>query len=171
MAELAQPIAASYREVSLSDQELSIEYGSDWGADTDPTVSAGEQAHALAEALAARRRGDMERRVTTVGPHRDDPGFALDGHDARIHASQGEQRTVALAVRLAVHAAVTDRVGSAPLLLLDDVFSELDAERSRRLAAALPATQTVITSARPEDVPLSGRRWSVVDGRLIEETR
>lgn len=168
MAELAQPIASAYREISLSEQALSIEYGSDWGALVDPTVSGGEQAQALADSLTARRRRDLERRVTTVGPHRDDPVFVLDGHDARLHASQGEQRTVALAVRLAVHAAVTERIGVAPILLLDDVFSELDAERSRHLAAALPATQTMITSARPEDVPIGGRRWSVAEGTLVE---
>ncbi len=169
MAELSVPIATAYREISLSDQALTIEYGSDWGASTDPTVGAGEQAQALAQALAARRRGDLERRVTTVGPHRDDPVFVLEGHDARLHASQGEQRTVALAVRLAVHTAVTDRLGVSPILLLDDVFSELDAERSRRLAAALPSTQTVITSARPEDVPIGGHSWSVRAGNLVEE--
>ncbi|MGA7270445.1 MAG: DNA replication/repair protein RecF [Acidimicrobiia bacterium] len=169
MAELAQPIAAAYREISLSEQTLTFDYGSDWGASTDPTLSAVEQTRALAEALAARRRGDLERRVTTVGPHRDDPTFVLDGHDARIHASQGEQRTTALAVRLAVHTAVTDRIGVAPILLLDDVFSELDPERSRRLAEALPSTQTMITSARPEDVPVGGRRWNVAGGRLEEE--
>lgn len=168
MAELSEAIRTAYRTISRSDSELSFAYGSDWGASTDPAVTAGEQAQALATAIENRRRADIDRRVTTVGPHRDDPVMLLDGHDARIHGSQGEQRTAALAVRLAVHRAVTERVGVAPILLLDDVFSELDADRAHRLAEALPVAQTLITSARPEDVPVDGRSWTVGGGELVE---
>ena len=97
-----------------------------------------------------------------MGPHRDEPGFSIDGHETRVHGSQGEQRTTALAVKLAAHRAVADSVGEPPVLLLDDVFSELDPQRSAALAGALPAdTQTFITSARPEDVPLTGTTWRV----------
>jgi DNA replication and repair protein RecF len=69
---------------------------------------------------------------------------------------------MALAVKLAAHRAVAATVGEPPVLLLDDVFSELDPERSKALAAALPDdTQTMITSARPEDIPISGSVWKV----------
>lgn len=167
LAELADPIADAYRTISESESVLAFSYHSDWGGSPDPSVTAGEQASVLGEALEKRRRADTERRVTTVGPHRDDPVLLLDGHDARTHGSQGEQRTTALAVRLAVHHAVTQRTGSAPLLLLDDVFSELDPDRARRLADALPAAQTLITSARPEDVPVDGEKWQVAEGKLV----
>ena len=164
MAELADHIAQAYKTISRSDSVLTIEYGSEWGASSDPTVGSAEQGEALAAAMGRQRRHDLERRMTTVGPHRDDPVLLLDGHDARAHGSQGEQRTTALALRLAVHHAVTARTGTAPILLLDDVFSELDEGRAEQLAGALPTAQTMITSARPEDVPVAGQRWSVGGG-------
>ena len=99
-----------------------------------------------------------------MGPHRDEPGFRLNHSEARTHASQGEQRSIALAVKIASHRAIGDLYGESPILLLDDVFSELDAGRSEALAASLPEdTQTIITSARPEDVPLTGLQWTVGD--------
>jgi DNA replication and repair protein RecF len=73
--------------------------------------------------------------------------LTLGGAPARTHASQGEQRTLALSLRLAVHHVVTATAESPPVLLLDDVFSELDPERGRALVANLPAGQTVLTTA------------------------
>lgn len=105
----------------------------------------------LAEALAAERDTDVRRGVTSVGPHRDELALGLAGLSARTEASQGEQRTLALALRLAGHLLVTEVVGEPPLLLLDDVLSELDPDRSTALLANLPAGQTVITSA--SDLP------------------
>lgn len=171
MAELQPQICRAYRAIAATDAELSIEYRSEWGARADPTVPAGEQAEALATALAVRIRHDTERRMTTVGPHRDDPTLLLDRHDVRVHGSQGEQRSTALALRLAVHRAVTEHTGTPPVLLLDDVFSELDEDRAGRLAASLPATQTFITSARPEELPVPGERWLVGEGTIRKETR
>jgi len=87
---------------------------------------------------------------------------------ARTHASQGEQRSLALALRLAAHAAVTEATGSAPVLLLDDVFSELDPERSEALVAHLPEGQAVLTTAGslpPGAVATMTVR--VADGRLL----
>jgi DNA replication and repair protein RecF len=85
--------------------------------------------------------------VSTVGPHRDDVELQIGGMPARTHASQGEQRSLALALRLASHRVLTDVTGSPPVLLLDDVFSELDPDRSDALLANLPAGQTLLTSA------------------------
>lgn len=169
MAELGPYFEAAYREISGTASSLTISYRSEWGASVDAATGAADQGAMLAEAIAVRQRHDIERRVTSVGPHRDDPVLVLDGHDVRIHGSQGEQRTTALALRLAVHQSVTDRLGRPPILLLDDVFSELDEGRAHRLAAALPPAQTMISSARPEDVPVRGRRWQVGDGKLSEE--
>ena len=101
----------------------------------------------LLEALSAARKDDVRRGVTTVGPHRDELEIMLNDMPARTHASQGEQRSLALALRLAGHELVRKTTGVAPLLVLDDVFSELDDGRSAALVAALPAGQTLLTSA------------------------
>ncbi|MEZ5341166.1 MAG: hypothetical protein R2706_06870 [Acidimicrobiales bacterium] len=85
--------------------------------------------------------------MSTIGPHRDDLRLSLDGLASRTEASQGEQRTLALALRLAGHRLVADHIGEAPLLLLDDVLSELDPDRARALLDNLPPGQTIITSA------------------------
>jgi DNA replication and repair protein RecF len=101
----------------------------------------------LAAALAAARTEDLRRAVTTVGPHRDDLDVSLDGRPARTHASQGEQRALALALRLAGHHLVAEVTGAWPVLLLDDVFSELDATRAAALLEALPSGQALLTTA------------------------
>jgi DNA replication and repair protein RecF len=101
----------------------------------------------LAAALEAARTDELRRGVSLVGPHRDELAVSIDGMPARTHASQGEQRSVALALRLAAHRVVSEAAGSPPILLLDDVFSELDPERSAALVAHLPAGQTVLSSA------------------------
>src|SRR5207245_2567601 len=98
-------------------------------------------------ALRGLRRREIERGVTLAGPHRDEWRLRLAGFDARTHASQGEQRSLALALRLAGHAVVTDVVGDTPVLLLDDVFSELDRARSEALVTHLPAGQALLTTA------------------------
>ena len=155
---------AFYRELSGDSTRVVIDYRSTWGAEAagDP---AGWQA-ALGDALAAARQADLDRRLSTVGLHRDDVVLLLGGRDSRIRASQGEQRSLALALRLATHRAVEESVGAAPLLLLDDVFSELDAHRSAALSRILPDAQTFVTTARSEDVPLRGRRWELSGGEL-----
>jgi DNA replication and repair protein RecF len=104
--------------------------------------------------LAAARADEIRRGVTLVGPHRDELEISLHGLGARTHASQGEQRTLALALRLASHRLVAEATGTVPLLLLDDVFSELDPRRSDALVRHLPAGQTVLTTASvfPETV-------------------
>jgi DNA replication and repair protein RecF len=107
---------------------------------------------------------DRDRKMTTVGPHRDVPGLQLGGLDSRTHASQGEQRTLSLAMRLAAFELIAARRPDPPLVILDDVFSELDAMRARRVIDGLPEAQTLITTARAEDVPASGRRWNVTLG-------
>lgn len=159
-------LAQAYSDVAGTVVTAAITYDPSWSGSLDRS-SAGEFTNRLGEALEQSRRRDYERRMTTVGPHRDEPGFSIDGHDARVHGSQGEQRTMALAVKLAAHRAVTEVAGETPVLLLDDVFSELDPVRSEALAKALPPnTQTLITSARPEDVPIPGAVWQVGGGEV-----
>jgi DNA replication and repair protein RecF len=124
----------------------------------------------LAEALAAARPDDLRRSVTTVGPHRDELDLAVGSLPARTHASQGEQRTLALALRLAGHRLVTETIATPPVLLLDDVFSELDHARAEALIRHLPtsAGQAILTTAG--DLPAGATvaaRYRVEEGKLL----
>ncbi len=89
---------------------------------------------------------DMRLKYTHSGPHRDDIKMTVDGADIRTYGSQGQQRTVALSLKLAEMTLLTEVLGTSPILLLDDVFSELDGSRRKKLLSALDGFQTVITS-------------------------
>lgn len=167
---LEQFFADVYGQIAGKSHRLGFSYESDWGGNLDPTTPAAEWAAALLAALVHRRRVDFELRTTGVGPHRDDPSLVLEGRSARHQSSQGEQRTLALALRLATHRAVTDHIGRSPLLLLDDVYSELDLDRAKSLTDALPIAQTFISTTRPEEVPLHGIAWQVGHGTVARLT-
>jgi DNA replication and repair protein RecF len=120
-------------------------------------------AELLREALAARRRAELERGVSLVGPHRDELELHIGGLPARGYASHGESWSLALALRLAAYQLLRS-AGEDPVLVLDDVFAELDSERRERLAELVrDADQVLVTAAVPEDVPsgLSGTRYEV----------
>jgi len=157
--DLARPhLASVHSRLAGQGEALSWEYRSS----VEGVASTADDLEALmAAALAAVRPADMERRVTTVGPHRDDLELSLGGRDVRTRASQGEQRSVALGLRLLAATLSVDHRGVAPVVLLDDVFSELDPDRGRRLVELLPAGQVFITSAHPAEVPLGGAVWNV----------
>jgi DNA replication and repair protein RecF len=132
---LAPVLAEAYDQVAGRPAQVELAYVAPW------------REQGLAAALEAARTDELRRGVSLVGPHRDELAVSIDGMPARTHASQGEQRSVALALRLAAHRVVSEAAGSPPILLLDDVFSELDPERSAALVAHLPAGQTVLSSA------------------------
>jgi DNA replication and repair protein RecF len=121
----------------------------------------------LADALVRARAEDLRRGVSTLGPHRDELVVRVGGLDARTRLSQGRQRALTLALRLAAHDLVTAARGSAPVLLLDDAFSELDDRTARALVTALPPGQAILTTAGPlptgADPSLVVR---LVDGRI-----
>ena len=125
-----------YEELSESSTPIGVSYERSWLGD-------------LSTALTRSLNDDLYRRHTTVGPHRDDIMLSINTRDARRQASQGEQRSIALALRLAGHNLVKQERGIEPLLLLDDVFSELDPLRSNRLLQLLPTGQTLVTTASP----------------------
>ncbi|MGA2836885.1 MAG: DNA replication and repair protein RecF [Acidimicrobiales bacterium] len=118
----------------------------------------------LLDSLAGARAKDVQRGVSTVGPHRDELELTLDGLPSRTHASQGEQRSLALALQLAAHELATQRLGTAPVLLLDDVFSELDPRRSRALLAGLPPGQAMLTTAQPAPPEVEAAKVYAMDG-------
>ncbi|MFA7296931.1 MAG: DNA replication/repair protein RecF [Dehalococcoidia bacterium] len=131
-----------------------------------------EVASRLLAALVESRRRDALTGTTRYGPHRDDVAFLVGGHTAASAASRGELRGMALALRLAEVTLSTEATGDPPVLLLDDVLSELDAERRQRvLAAAFEVDQVVITSPDPDRPARSelsaAHRYRVADGALV----
>ena len=123
----------------------------------------------LAE-LAARRRSDMPAARTSVGPHLDDLALNLNGREARFFASQGEQRQVAVALKLAQLQLWREKFGTNPVLLLDDVASELDDERAQLLFSVISGwgIQTLISTTSKPDVVLEGdsRFFEVAQGTI-----
>jgi len=135
VARLSPLVVEAYEQLANRPTSIELRYEPAW------------RQRGLAAALAQSRVDDVRRGVSTVGPHRDDLDLLVSGMPARTHASQGEQRTLALALRLGAHRLVTDKVGSAPVLVLDDVLSELDPHRCEALLRHLPAGQVVLTTA------------------------
>jgi DNA replication and repair protein RecF len=124
---------------------------------------------ALGAALAKALERDIERGVTTTGPHRDDLELQLAGADARSFASQGEQRSIALALRLAERDLAAHVLGEDPVLLLDDVFSELDEARRAQLSALIRSTgQAVVTTTDLAGREQGDRTYEVEAGVIRE---
>ena len=158
IAALEPEVGKAYDQVASTAAEVVVSYAQSWEG-------------SLADALAAARVDDLRRGVTSVGPHRDELALSIGGLPSRTHASQGEQRSLALALRLSGHALVTESTGSAPVLLLDDVFSELDPERSEALVAHLPAGQAFLTTAGPlPPFATAAATVRVVDGAIVESS-
>jgi DNA replication and repair protein RecF len=136
--------------------------------------SGAADAAALAAELADRSDADLERGFTTHGPHRDDLALIREGRDLRIYGSQGEQRLGLLALLLAERAVLEAERGAPPLLLLDDVMSELDSDRRGRLVERLRAGgQAVVTTTDLAHVPDADgpdvERLAVADGAVLQE--
>ena len=168
MAALAAFIASAFERLSPQDA-LSIAYA---GTAAEPEDGDGQRA--LREALRASRDRERARGMTVVGPHRDDLRLLLNGVEAARHASRGQARLAALAMRLGEARLLAERRGDQPLLLLDDALSELD-ERRRRLVLeeACCYPQTIVTTADPHALPdaflHAARHLRVRDGRMTAE--
>lgn len=135
-----------------------------------PSVSAGDDAQAILEALFGARETDLRRLTTSVGAHRDDVQLLVEGRDVRAFGSQGQQRTAALSMRLSELDVMREALGEWPMLMLDDVMSELDPGRRRQLIARLRGVQTFITCTDAEDLAGAqiGQAWRVEGGALKE---
>ena len=135
VARITPMVQEAYEHLAGTKTPVELTYEPDW------------RQIGLAAALEAVRNMDVRRGVSTVGPHLDELNFRINGLPSRTHASQGEQRTLALALRLAAHQLVTERTGTAPVLVLDDVLSELDDGRTTALLQHIPPGQVIITTA------------------------
>ena len=134
--------------------------------------SRADDAGRLADELAERVEQDLMRGFTGHGPHRDEVGLRLGGRELRAYGSQGQQRICLLALLLAEREAIADRRDAPPLMLLDDVMSELDRSRRHALVELLRAGgQAVITATEPEHVPATGEpdvvHLAVAEGRVL----
>jgi len=135
IAQISPRVSKAYEELAEKNTPIGLVYEPEW------------RRIGLANELQTCRLDDIRRGTSTVGPHRDDIDLLINGLPARTHASQGEQRTLALAMRLAVHRMVTEEFGSPPVLILDDVLSELDPGRAAALLRHFPEGQVLITTA------------------------
>ena len=171
LSRLRPRVAESYRAIAGEDQrvtaemELSID---GTGLDGATAESIGS---AFRAALERARPAELERGITLVGPHRDDLLLELNGLAARGHASHGESWSLAIALKLAAAALLRQHSSTGdPVLILDDVYAELDRTRRSRLAAAVAEyEQVIITAAVDEDVPaeLTGRVIRIVAGNVV----
>lgn len=170
---LSGPVSEAHARLTGSDVPVTLRYRSDAAFDSGPVID-GESvpdsgpvpdvaaiALRLREAIAAAATEERRRGITLVGPHRDDLVITLDGLAARTTASQGEAWSVALACKVGSTRLLSE-VGDRPVLLLDDVFSELDDTRRARVASLCEGfDQVIVTAAVDADVPLPGRRIDV----------
>ena len=154
--ELAPEVEKAYQLLAPASRPASIAYrasiGTELAAEVDPHDREYLEA-ALLAALSARREAELERGMCLVGPHRDDMELRLGDQPAKSFASHGESWSFAVALRLAAYELLRAD-GSEPVLLLDDVFAELDAARRAALASvAESAEQVLVTAAVPDDIP------------------
>ena len=176
-ADLADPLTEAYESIAGADHRPQL----DWvlsirGADpedgsADQESASGATADLFRAALAAKRSAELERGLTLVGPHRDDLLLRVRALPVKGYASHGESWSVALALRLASAQLLRGEIGVGdPVLILDDVFAELDAERRVRLASlTADYEQVIVTSAVEEDVPqaLRARTVRVEHGTIV----
>ncbi|MBP5154434.1 MAG: DNA replication/repair protein RecF [Lachnospiraceae bacterium] len=161
--ELDEILASIHESLTGGRERLSLRYA--------PSV----RAEAWEEKIFLSHDTDRAQQTTTLGPHRDELEFLIDGTDARRFGSQGQQRSAALSLKLAEIELVRRTIGDTPVLLLDDVLSELDGKRRERLLQSLDGVQTLLTCTGLDDFAKNSvsvdRRFYVTEGRMTEETQ
>ncbi|MFJ8440087.1 DNA replication/repair protein RecF [Kitasatospora griseola] len=166
VAALQPLVAEAYRQLAPGGGETVLEYRSSFEGELPTSREQAEQQ--LLDALQSARAQEVARGLTLVGPHRDELLLRLGPLPAKGYASHGESWSYALALRLASYELLRAE-GGEPVLILDDVFAELDARRRDRLAELVAGgEQVLVTAAVAEDVPkaLSGARYAVSDGAV-----
>jgi DNA replication and repair protein RecF len=162
LSRISEPVAQAYARVAAVRNDVVLTYAP---SRLEPATNREEFGVALRDALQQVRAEEFARAVTVVGPHRDEVEVSLNGLPARGYASHGESWSLALALRLAGYEVLRDVGAGEPVLILDDVFAELDQQRRSRLAqfAAQAPGQVLITAAVSGDVPdeVRGVRFSV----------
>lgn len=160
MAPIAQKI---YRGLSFDKEEFAMHYVSSVAAETN---SLSETAEALYATLQAHHREDLAAGFTTAGPHRDDMDVFINGRSARNFGSQGQQRSAVLAMKLAEAFLLEEVTGEKPIILLDDVMSELDASRQEYILNHIHGWQVFITCCEPLPLLKNGCLFFMNNGKL-----
>ena len=146
-----------YEGISGGKEKLDIEYIKSFSGEN------------LVEILKEKRKEDMFTATTSVGPHRDDLDFKINGISARTYGSQGQKRSVALSLKLAEAEVIKKNVGECPLCLLDDVMSELDPQRQNFILNHIEGMQTFLTCCDPENVKnlKVGKKFIINNGEVL----
>ena len=153
--ELNTVTVSTYQGLTGSSQGMTIEYRREWGDPVASPKTRDDYAALLIEAIEGNVMEEMRRGSSLVGPHRDDLHFLIDEKDVRQYGSQGEQRTAALALRVSEFTLQHRLVGEAPVLLLDDILSELDRSRRAALLEHLaPIAQVIVTTTDVDAIGL-----------------
>ncbi|HMS24953.1 MAG TPA: DNA replication/repair protein RecF [Acidimicrobiia bacterium] len=178
LSQMRNVLQSSYHHISGENSDIGVRYiakvfDNDHGQDSDPDedLTAEEIAVLFAAKIEEYSSIEARRCHSVVGPHRDDLYLSINDRDTRTQASQGEQRSMALALKMALHKVVHATTGDNPILLLDDVFSELDIGRTHRLIECLPAAQTFVTTAT--DIPSTlkvDETFSVIGGDVSKSS-
>ena len=157
---IARAAGDIYRRWEGTHEQTVVTYAPNVGPDGDPAA-------ALRAALAANVENELRRRTTLVGPHRDDVRLTLGGKPLDAFGSQGQQRTAVLALKVAEYETMHARTGDAPILLLDDVLSELDADRAAGFLTAVGTfEQAFLTATELAPQLTGGRRHRIVDATI-----
>jgi DNA replication and repair protein RecF len=168
VVEMAPHVVAAYADLAPDSEPIDLVYRSSLGAAMPPEPTEDTLRGALLAEMLRVRPQELERGVCLVGPHRDDLELRLGDGPAKGYASHGESWSLALALRLGGFSLLRSD-GVDPVLVLDDVFAELDTSRRDRLTELVAdADQVLITAAVPDDVPeaLAGSRHLVIDGKI-----
>ncbi|MCX7020558.1 MAG: DNA replication/repair protein RecF [Candidatus Sumerlaeota bacterium] len=171
VAQLSQLSASAYNRISGGSEGMKITYQSQTQPGDDDDI--GTIRAKLEQALAKTQAEDIRRGATSAGPHRDDFTFLLSGRDARDYGSQGQQRSCVLAMRLAELKIMEDATGECPLLLLDDLMSELDESRKRAFMECLDRRIQIFLTATERELVVSHVKPDMIfhmdDGTLRED--
>ena len=164
---LSEKAAQYHRGISKGSEELQIRYISTENAEAGDSVEEIEKK--FAEKNLQNRKNDIKLGVTFSGPHRDDIEILINGKNAKAFASQGQQRSAVLSLKLAEAAVLRERMGEEPVILLDDVLSELDASRQDFLLNELKGCQVFITCCEQSNKEQlkEGKVFHVENGKII----
>lgn len=156
IAKLTKPAKEAIKYLSKTTEDISLEYVGTAGE------SISEIKQNLLYGLKENLSKDMELGYTTLGPHRDDIKIELNGKDCKIFASQGQRRTIVLALKIAELSLFTNEMNEKPILVLDDVFSELDSTRQKKLYEVLDGYQVIMTGTTFKYKPSAEKEYKVI---------
>lgn len=164
---LSQKASEYHNGISGGKEKLEIRYVSTTGADENDTAQ--EIYKKMCDCFQDSRKDDIRAGCTTCGPHRDDIEILINGKNAKTYASQGQQRSAVLSLKLAEAAVLKERMGEEPVILLDDVMSELDSKRQDFLLNRLTGCQVFITCCEKSNKEqlVKGKIFNVKNGEIV----